>query len=77
MSFDIFTEGKFHFDNINNSLTNFEDKCKESYRLVKDNRFDVAPKTVQSCRYCHFKDICFMKPSNIRIKIEEVEEDGE
>lgn len=75
--FDIFTEGKFHFDNINNSLTNFEDKCKESYRLVKDNRFDVAPKTVQSCRYCHFKDICFMKPSNIRIKIEEGEEDGE
>ena len=44
-------------------------KINESYRNILDARFDINPKVIKGenlgCRYCKYKDICFVKNEDI------------
>ena len=46
-----------------------ESKIKEASINILDSRFDINPKEMNNevigCKYCKYKDICFMKPKDI------------
>ena len=52
-------------------------KIKECANNIMDSKFDIDPKEIQginkSCKYCKYKDICYMKNEDI-IELKEVED---
>ena len=47
-----------------------KDKIKENAKDIVEAKFDINPKVYGneniSCKYCQYKDLCFMKPDNIK-----------
>lgn len=52
-------------DILNNIV---ESKIKEASKDILDSKFDINPKEMNNevigCKYCRYKDICFMKPKD-------------
>ena len=52
-------------DELNKINDIVESKIKECSNNIINNRFDINPKVIGStnygCRYCKYKDICFVK----------------
>ena len=49
-------------ENIDSLVNN---KVEEFYKNINDSKFDINPKVIGNinygCRYCNYKDICFVK----------------
>ena len=46
-----------------------ENKIKEAFKNIANANFEIKPKQIENenigCKYCKFKDICYMKEDNI------------
>ena len=59
----------------NEELKQMEDlvleKYKEAARRIRNNEFEIAPLSIgdsDACKYCEYRDICFVKGSQVRTK---------
>ena len=50
-------------ESINNIINVVDNKIKEGFKSIKENKFDINPKVINGenigCRYCKYQDICF------------------
>ena len=57
-------------DTMYNLIKYTKDKIKENAKDIVEAKFDINPKVYGneniSCKYCQYKDLCFMKPDNIK-----------
>lgn len=57
--------------NINSVKNIAEDKIKEAAKSILNAQFDINPKqidkVVEKCKYCKYKDICFMTNEDVNI----------
>lgn len=66
-------------DNDMNVLCSIvEDKIREASECIMNAKFDINPKEIdgklEGCKFCNYKDICYMKNSNI-VKLKKVKSD--
>lgn len=55
-------------------------KIQEANRIIRNNEFLIAPKHVKNdsaCKYCGYKDVCYLRPNQIVYLEPDEEEDDE
>ena len=55
-------------------------KYKEAAQKIRNNEFEISPLFLDNggaCKYCEYRDICFVKANQRRGKNEEDDNDGD